>query len=250
MGFKKSVVTWALRNRIGRKRKAGYSRGAKRQKTIGRVSKRRSYGRKGLYTKMLRQPVPDRIFTKLRYCSRDVRQAINFGGGINNSSFIWQTSVYDPQTAAGGHQPMWRDQVAVNYKRYRVRGIGYRYLLTAPNTQQMCTMWIHCSSDPTLDTLSQTLSERRNVRCFPIKNAGVGVSVVKGYISTAKMYGLSQADYLADEDFIGNVGANPAKMAYIKEYFESHHANTAEVDYHVVLTFYVEYIDPIQVGGS
>jgi len=39
-------------------------------------------------------------------------------------------------------------------------------------------------------------------------------------------------------------------MAYIKEYFESHHANTAEVDYHVVLTFYVEYIDPIQVGGS
>jgi len=62
---------------------------------------------------------PDRLVTKLRYC--DVVYLSGAGVTLRQNLFR-MNSLYDVDYTGAGHQPMWHDQLAAIYARYRVLG--------------------------------------------------------------------------------------------------------------------------------
>lgn len=60
-----------------------------------------------------------RYRTKLRYCEN---VALTSATGALNSTIFRLNSLFDPQNAVGGHQPMYFDQLAAVFARYVVLG--------------------------------------------------------------------------------------------------------------------------------
>ena len=89
-------------------------RSTKRAKTYRRKSRRTSSLRR---TKFLGNGIPSRVRTKLKYV--DNITMTSSSGALG--TYVWRaTSVYDPDYAFGGHQPMYFDQMAALYNHYIV----------------------------------------------------------------------------------------------------------------------------------
>ncbi|UOK21031.1 capsid protein [Chifec virus UA13_150] len=199
------------------------------------------------YTKISRMPVSDRLFTKLRYS-----EGIDWNITLANIlySYTFQTSIYDPDLTATGHQPLWRDQMATMFNRYRVLGIGYKIFWRCTNTAVLTTAYVQHNSTTTTETNYNTLIERNNSkRTYLDSNTGARANYTTGYMSIAKTYGLSKAQFTADDGFDSLIGGNPSKMAYLILYTSSR-SSGAVANCQVELTYYVEFFDRVNVAGS
>ena len=70
--------------------------------------------------------VPKSRYAKLSYCD-------TLASSVTSASYVswaYQSSLYDPYVATGGHQPMFFDQYASMYQRYTVMGIAYSISLS------------------------------------------------------------------------------------------------------------------------
>lgn len=229
--YKKRVV---VRRRPTNKRKMG---------TV--VNKRRTAPRP--YTKVMKQPVSDKIFTKLRY-SEGVTMTMATGGLLYNYTF--QSSIFDPDLTSTGHQPLWRDTYATMYNRYRVNGIAYRFFVRNTDVQQISMFFVQHSSVTTLDTSINTLIERGTARRYYLDAMQGRTNLIKGYLSVAKTYGMSREQFAADDGFDALIGANPTKMAYLHMMGAHRHTGQNTLNVQVELTYYVEFFDRINISGS
>lgn len=226
-----------------------YSRSfAKRRRT------RRDRGRRGrnpaVYTKFLKMPVPDRIFTKLRY-AEFFDLAPQQAGTPGMVSYSFRSSLFDPNYTGLGHQPLWHDQLQAMYGRYRVIGMKYRFVLCNTNTNQLCTMAVEKADGPPQNPAVgyTTILERRGVRPVNINPSQSNPTIVQGYMHVGKPYGLTKTDFMADEDFEANFGANPAKMSYINLYCVTQNTS-AIVNCQASIEYYVEIQKQVLVAQS
>lgn len=214
------------------------------------VPRRRVFKRRAprTYTKISRLPVSDRYFTKLRY-SEGIDWTITFANTLYN--YVFQSSIYDPDVTATGHQPLWRDTLATMWNRYRVLGIGYKIMWRCTNTGQITIGYVQHSSTSTADTNYNTLIERNTTKkvYMDAANSGRGNNYVSGYLSVAKAYGMTRTQFNADDDFDAAIGANPTKLAYLILYASSRSAGAA-AQCQVELTYYVEFFDRVNIAGS
>jgi len=241
------------------KRKASsYGGVAKRRRTMRRRMRRGPprRGRRGrrqnkvVYAKVLRQPVPDKMYTQLNYCETLALNMVGQGSaGRDYQSF--RTSIYDPNSAGVGHQPLWRDQMALLYKTYKVH--GFRYVLTFmnTNTSQLAMITLqHASTGPEGPAIDiDTIRERRGVRTFSLGSSGDRPKVVKGFLRTGTPWGLTKRETDYDDYFEADMGANPVKQSYLNIYGTTQNTS-AIVNMHVKLTFYVELMNRVQISGS
>lgn len=206
---------------------------------------RRSYNNKA-YTKVSRMPVPDRYVTKMRYS-----EGITFACTSPHVLFPYtlQSSIYDPDLTAAGHQPLWRDQFAAMFQRYRVFGIKYQLYMRNTNVSQLTVIATQHSSVSTTDTSFNLLLERGTARYKFLDSNNSQSNYLGGYLSVPKVYGLSTAQFKADDGFDALVGANPTKLAYLHLYALTRNS-TADINCQLILTYYVEFYDRIQVAGS
>lgn len=73
------------------------------------------------------QIVPDRYFTKLKYQFRQQSISLNATTALNASVIVRGNSLYDPEYAAGGGQPIGFDHLKTLYQYYRVHASRVKY---------------------------------------------------------------------------------------------------------------------------
>lgn len=198
------------------------------------------------YTKISRMPVPERFFTKLQYS-----EIITFTLSAPNTlySYLFQSSIYDPDYTAAGHQPLWRDTLATMYGRFRVFGVKYSIAFKNTNVSQLTWAYIKHSDNSTTETNSNTLRERREGKSLMLDSNSGRTNTVRGYLDVAKSYGLSKREFYNDDSFISAIGATPVKTAFLHLYTLTMHSSAilhAQVD----LQYYVEFLDRVDVSGS
>lgn len=211
-----------------------------------RVYRRRRTIAKKPYTKISRMPIAERLFTKLRYS-----EIITFTMSSPNvlSSYLFQTSIYDPDVTAVGHQPLWRDTLATMYNRYRVFGIKYTIALKNTNVSQLTWAYVKNSDNSTTETNPNTLRERNEGKPLMLDSLNGRTNIVSGYLSASKAHGLSKREFYDDDGFISAIGTNPSKMAYLHLYTLTMHSS-AIVHAQVDLQYYVEFLDRVDIVGS
>lgn len=198
------------------------------------------------YTRFSKMPIAERYFCKMNY-SDNITISCTSPGVLFGYQF--QTSLWDPDWSGVGHQPLYRDQLAVLYNRYRVFGIKYEICWRNTNVSQLTWGYVKHTDTTTVDTNPNTLAERKEGRMVYLDSLYSRSNVMRGYLATNKPFGLSKREFYDDEDFIANVLSDPAKKAYLQLYAMTLNT-TAIVQVQVNLTLYTEWIDRAEISGS
>jgi len=103
---------------------------------------------------------PDKMFTKLRYYST----VITWTTGTPVDYKFRMNWLYDPDAEVGGGQPMYRDQFAAIYNRYKVSAVKFKVRFINSSPTQSCTCLIFPSPDSTTQTDIQAQRERNHVQ--------------------------------------------------------------------------------------
>lgn len=234
------------------KRKAPWSGGPaakKRRRTFRRRRPNRRFrrGGKNIRTAVLRQPVADRTLTKLKYCQKLVMATPVGSYSIER----FQSSIYKPYVNGTGHQPLYHDQWALLYQKYKVHGIKYRLQFINMGSYAAWVSIQHQQTGSYTPSSIEYEMERPNNRGkFLLPSyQGLNRRIIKGYLPVAKTEGLSKSEFQGHEDYEASFGANPAKVARLAIEYEAITATT-EIDCLVELIFFVEMWTRVDVGGS
>lgn len=161
---------------------------------------------------------PDRLITKMKYA--DVYQFTLNGLGTASSNAFRMNSIYDPDHTGTGHQPMWHDQFAVVYSKYRVLGSKIKAVWTVRSINGDETgivgPWVcglAMSQTPTLTANTSTaLMEYSDSQSRMVTDRQGGSSEVTlyGRYSPKKDLGFDKTE----PDVGANFGANPTTGFY------------------------------------
>lgn len=188
-------------------------------------------------------PFPKVFLWKTKYVETLV--SLNPGiGGTAASHLFSCNGLYDPNITGTGHQPIGFDQlVGTVYDHYRV--IGSRIRVTAANNDSSNAQMLLCKVQDNT-TISETdvsgLIENGGTRWTTLAPTGSGsnVKTLQMNWSAKKYFGKSS---LGDNDYRGNVSANPDEQAYFRLMAQPVNASdtsdircTVEIDYIVLLT--------------
>lgn len=227
-----------------RRRPTGGWTPTKRGRKGFRRTKRRRQG--SVYTKIMKQPVPDRMFTKMNY-SEVLIMNLEF---LTLKYHMYRNSLFDPDYTSIGHQPLWRDQYALMYNKYRVLGIKYKFALLNTSSNAMVSGAVKYSSDANVELSLNTLRERKNVNRVVVGPQGSKATFMKGYMPVGRPHGLTKKNVIEDEDFIALMGYDPAKLSFLHIYLSSTDLSGAVVNIQADLTYYVELLERTSVSGS
>lgn len=215
-----------------------------KKRRVNRRYKRRSNLR--TRTIVSYNPVPDRMFTKMRYSEILGWNLVTASATYN---YMFQTSVYDPDLTATGHQPLWYDQYANLYQSYRVWGISYKMTFQLENSHTLTLAFITHQSTNTAESNFNTIMERERKKVIAI-NYDIATRPVRGYISVPKVYGMTNKEFVADDGFQSLIATNPAKMAYLVNYMTCKGSSNVTASQVVELVYHVEFFNRVQIGGS
>lgn len=175
-------------------------------------------------------------------------------GGIGVISMrLFQSSLFDPDAAVGGHQPLWRDEWANFYEKYRVHGM--KYYITLKNVGTTNPAWIAIMHYPngyaptaSIETEWERGYCRKRVLLTALGQQGSQLNV-KGYLDVAKNNGMNKMSFKNDKDYEAAMGANPVKMSSVGILTEGYSASTNLMGY-INLVYYVEMLDKKDIVGS
>lgn len=232
------MPTMRKRN-IVRRKKVRVSRRRKTRKSAGGVNSNKAY------TRVSKFPVAERYFTRLSYV-----ETFNFNITVASTpyQYLFRTGLFDPDVTVTGHQPYYRDQLATLYNKYRVFGIKYDIELKNTNTSALTWAYVKHSDNMTPETNFQTMVERKEGNLKSLDSSSGRTNRIRGYLSTPKCFGITKKEFYADEDFIGAIGADPTKQAYLHCYAVC--SSTCLISCLIRLEFYAEFFDRIDVTGS
>lgn len=191
--------------------------------------------------------IPDRYFCKLNY-------AENFSQNTTTSLFtrVYQSSLFDPRNAVGGHQPLGFDQMAALYDKYIVFGMRYDIQVYNDSSSPVdfAVVWKNVS---TTTTNFELLQERpySDLHLISGNNAGRAKQRFRGYMSVAKMHGVAKKVINTDDKFNSTVTSDPSLMLYLHLYQIAHDGATSVfLDYMVKITYYACFYDRKPISSS
>jgi hypothetical protein len=194
--------------------------------------------------------IPNKQFMKLRYVSVGTLTTPSAAGSFATN--VWASSLHDPDYTGVGHQPYYHDQLAAMYKTYRIYGFRYRLELTNGGSWG-AQLYIAHKPDLALVT-SDLMTEMERPTCVSRKvlpsASGYNHTVFSGYVDVAKTFGLSLAEFIADDAFFANFGASPYKQASVQFGYGMSGASTTTLDLNMTIEYDVEVFRRIDVTGS
>ncbi len=141
--------------------------------------------------------------------------------GINPATTYGQytfrgNSCFDPDETGIGHQPMYYDQYAAVYSKYKV--VSSRISITGANYNAAASaalVLIPSSEIITITSYSIAMEQpyAKRSELLPVSTRGGVQSSVRAGISTRKILGLSEAQF-ASEDYSALTGATPSSVWY------------------------------------
>jgi len=157
--------------------------------------------------------------------------------GVTYGQYTFRgNSLFDPDYTSAGHQPLYYDQLAAVYGRYRVQTatIHIKCVSVGAVAAQIVIIPV---SDVTTITTPSTALEHARASVLPLLGVSGYNSVQRSYtMSTRVILGLTNIQQ-QDTDFSASVGSNPLQLWYYILYaYEPgggnvHTAITVTIDY-------------------
>ncbi len=189
-------------------------------------------------------PFPKLLRTKLQYS-----ESIHVNPGALLHLYEWNVnSLFDPNRTATGHQPMYRDQLAVIYNRYRVRAIKWRMIITDVNTPVRYAVVIYNNTIP-VDV--DDMSEHRGAKSGVLAHMQAGANnqkVITGYSKLSDIIG----ETVEDEREQALMGQSPGNVVIlgIRSASLDGATNMTSLAMQVRFTYYCDFFDIQPVVGS
>lgn len=229
-----------MRNRKRGPRARKYRKGRKR-------AHRRNYAKASMLA--LRGPtgIPDSMFVKLAYAEVfrptvvAAQQDYTFKGN----------DVFDPNSTGVGHQPLYFDQYAAIYQKYRVFGSSIRVDLinVSGDSAVLATVVPHTLVTALTMEWAQEWQRSRTPRIVPI--AQRYPIRVKDYTTTRKVIGANKAMMSADDVLTASVTTSPSNPWFWHIIVSSIDGLTfLDLYINVKIVYYVQFYDPQTVSQS
>lgn len=188
---------------------------------------------------------PDRYMCKLKYGDTMSFTAINL-----NAHQFRLNSVFDPDYTGAGHQPKGFDQLAELYNRYIVTGCKVEIDASCLDTTANI-LAIEANDDSSLFTRVDELVESARVSYKVLSPAtGQDRARLKRYYSMKRLSG--KKSVIANNDLDASVTTNPSDIYYLNVYVGQIDGSFAAVhtDFIIKLTYYVTFLDRVNIGQS
>jgi hypothetical protein len=227
-----------------------------RKKNNNRKKGRRNGGyrlRGGGYTAYDRPSItfidPHRYCT-LKYSQLSSHTMLTVAG---SQSTFRLNSIFDPDAAVGGHQPYGYDQLAALYNRYRV--LKTRWKVTFGNQAggfDTLVLPINGALAASVADAATFQTASENPYAKPKVQGGGGAPTVihTGMMALNKLGGVKLSEYLDDDRFEAQIGANPAEVINLLVCTYNPTASTITATFVVELWYEVDLHDPISQAGS
>lgn len=209
--------------------------------------RRRRYTRRSLRANVLvskTSPLPDRFFTKMKYSG--LHGLTYTGLGVPAVYQYRCQSIFDPDISGVGHQPLSHDQFALLYNRYRVYGVKWTCTFVNQDTAQQFDIFALVRPNPNAPTVTETILESPFVyKGILGVESGQGVKTFRGYVSNAKILGISKAQHRMDDLNQAFFGVNPVSQGPVITFGVTNLnvAAAGTVNIRVDLEYYVECFD-------
>lgn len=214
----------------------------------GRRKRRRKPHKSGLNYALMETPFPKTLSTKLLYRENEIRNPASLV-----YTFDWNAnSLFDPNRTGTGHQPMFFDQLCngTQYKRYKVRGIKYKFIISGLNTpaRYACALLQNTTAVANLDDLAEIKGAKSGV-VNTLANGAGSIRTISGYANIRKTVG--SAIY-QDANNQALYNANPATVVLLKLKFASLDGATNMTNVNIIsnFTYYCDIFDLVPRTGS
>lgn len=195
-------------------------RNAKRGRMVKKVfSKRRGgsgYVRRHTYARLPLTGMPSRKLLRLRY---SMEGSINPATAGFSSAIVFKiNSLYDPEAALGGHQPLGFDQWAAFYSKYVVLGAKTRcdfYSTSTTPTVANAIVGVRYENDNTIVSNLTSIIENGRVRwkrLSDVRGSSSTTTIVSKW-SAKKWFG--GKNKLMNEVHGAAISADPSKLCYM-----------------------------------
>jgi len=202
------------------------------------------------YRKALSKPVIDRMpgngfadamFVKLKYVDRVPISSV----AVSYAPYVFRgNSVFDPDQSLGGHQPLYYDQYAAIYEKYRVIGSSIR--LDVINTSGASALYYVCEPNTDVSTYTSVPQLLEQSRAYSPKIVPIAQRVPSRftrYATTRGVLGLTKAQSM-DDDYCSTVGANPTQQWFWNLLFQSMDGTTVVgAEMMVKIVYYVQFFE-------
>jgi len=185
---------------------AGKPRSAGKRKQWKRKP-RRNVRKSQLVVNRALHPIPQRFITRQKYSDTFSLNTLITGYNFNLNS------VYDPNRTGIGHQPYGYDTLATMYNRYRV--IACSWAISCYNTGSVMRLGCLVGNDVASIVSISDLVERPRAQ-FITQIPGGSTQVLKGKAYIPSVVGRSKAQYMADDRYQAQVGADPSELAILQ----------------------------------
>lgn len=185
---------------------------------------------------------PDRMISKLEYRTNGIYSVALSPQYIDYNL----NSIYDPEVALGGHQPLWTDQYAALYNKYRVFRCKYEVKIMSLSTGGTPARYVALASAQSTSSLPTNIGDawEQNRTANKVLPSGPDkVTVVRGNISLPKLQGQTVVEFKGDDDNTALLSANPTNPAILRTIIESANGNETQYTFDIKLTYFVEFYD-------
>lgn len=239
-----------------RRRKIAYKKTRREPATeVARYKTLPNYVTKGSSTTRAmhidRVPFPSKKMVKLPY-NDVVTLTTVVGTGYPGAHTFNMSSIFDPNTTGTGHQPLYTDQLAAIYKRYRILGVAYKVTFFNHDTASNYLVGVMATTDTGFYPSALPAVQLGEKRGAIIKNysSETGKLVLKGYVPIAKLFGVSKSTILQENDYSAPFTSNPTKYAYLIVYAADASAASGSIKAQVELNYYGMVEEPVVVSTS
>lgn len=219
-----------------------------------RVGRRRTFV--GLPAQMARSiPFKRSMYCRLPYSESLTNMTSGLIGVFGTENVYRLGSIFDPNFAVGGHQPIGRDILAQIYNKYKVYGVTVDlHWSDAGGDGGICGVMINSSSDSTTlaGMSAETAVEKPNVFRGFVNDTGNQQWHFKKYFDLGKIEGLTSSQFKNDiQQYCAGMGTDPTLTPYLR-LSVANIAQTSGIKVHcdVKLTYHVKFYDPITLAKS
>ncbi len=171
---------------------------------------------------------------------------------VGSNQVFRLNSIFDPNAAVGGTQPYGYDQLSALYNRYRVLKTKWRVDFMASTAGYSAVVVpTNGALNPVVSDLVTLTAAAMNPRGrFYSFNLGSRPPVDRGQIDLNVLGGVARVEYITDDRFEAQIGANPAEVIGLNIGIYNPSGGTITISYFVQLTYEVDLHDPILLAPS
>ncbi len=189
------------------------------------------------------------MYITLKYSEEVVTSVATVAG---SNQVFRLNSIFDPNAAVGGTQPYGYDQLAALYNRYRVLKTRFKITMHASTAGHdlVATPINGAINAAVSDLVTFTAATMLPYSKYKHYNLGAVAPVIQGGMDLNILGGVARVEYLTDDRFEAQIGANPAEVISLNIGIYNPSGGTITIAYFVELWYEVDLHDPISLAPS